>query len=262
MNRSPSLPQLRTVVLMPTFNEIESLARTLDELVAACPEVDVLVIDDGSPDGTGDLADEISAADARIRVLHRTAKNGLGAAYVAGMQQVLAEGYDLIVEMDADGSHPAETLPSMLRAAVHADLVIGSRYVSGGGTEGWARDRELLSRGANAYGRLVMGIDVRDMTAGYRVYRADFLRGVDLDVVHSTGYCFQIDMTRIVADAGARIIEVPIVFRERKAGASKMGGAIVSEALVKVTGWGIGRRAAQLRQAVRVAGRGIRSLRS
>ena len=245
------MPQSRFVVLMPTFNEIESLARTLDELLASVPEADVLIIDDGSPDGTGDLADRIAAADSRIRVLHRTSKSGLGAAYLDGMARVLDEGYELIVEMDADGSHPAEALPEMLRAAERADLVIGSRYTVGGGTEGWARQRETLSRAANAYGRAVMGIDVHDMTAGYRIYRADFLRRIDLRLVHSTGYCFQIDMTRIVADAGARIVEVPIVFRERKAGSSKMGGSIVAEALVKVTGWGIGRRAAEFRSLLR-----------
>ncbi|WP_293695750.1 polyprenol monophosphomannose synthase [uncultured Agrococcus sp.] len=245
------MPQPRAVVLMPTFNEIESLARTLDELIFAVPGVDVLVIDDNSPDGTGALADELATADERIRVLHREAKRGLGAAYLAGMRWALREGYDLIIEMDADGSHPAQTLPDMLAAARDADLVIGSRYVAGGGTDGWAEDRARLSRAANAYGRVAMGISVHDMTAGFRVFRADFLRGIDLRRVTSAGYCFQIDMTRIVADAGARIVEVPIVFRERKAGASKMGGAIVTEALVKVTGWGIGRRAAQLRHALR-----------
>lgn len=236
---------------MPTYNEIESLARTLDELVFAVPNVDVLIIDDNSPDGTGALANELAEADARIRVMHREAKDGLGAAYLAGMRWALDEGYDLIVEMDADGSHPADTLPEMLVAAADADLVIGSRYVAGGGTDGWSQDRKTLSRAANSYGRTVMGIPVHDMTAGFRVYRADFLRDIELGRVASTGYCFQIDMTRIVADAGARIHEVPIVFKERKAGASKMGGAIVTEALVKVTGWGVGRRAAQLRHALR-----------
>lgn len=245
------MPQPRVVVLMPTYNEIESLARTLDELVFAVPEVDVLIIDDNSPDGTGALADELSEADARIRVMHRDVKDGLGAAYLAGMRWALNEGYELIVEMDADGSHPAETLPEMLAQASGADLVIGSRYVPGGGTDGWAKERKTLSRAANSYGRFVMGVPVHDMTAGFRVYRSDFLSQIDLSRVASTGYCFQIDMTRIVADAGARIVEVPIVFKERKLGASKMGGAIVSEALVKVTGWGIGRRAAQLRHGIR-----------
>lgn len=231
--------------MIPTFNEIESLQRTLEEVRLWAPEADVLVIDDNSPDGTGQLADRLAADDPAIRVLHRTEKNGLGAAYIAGMRWAITEGYDVAVEMDADGSHPAEALPAIIAMAQTHDVVIGSRYMPGGATEGWARDREVLSRSANAYARVVLGIYVTDLTAGFRAYRTELLRRLPLDEVTSEGYCFQIDMTRIAADARALIGEVPIVFRERKAGASKMSGGIITEALTKVTGWGIGRRAAQ-----------------
>ncbi|SJM50956.1 polyprenol monophosphomannose synthase [Agrococcus casei] len=245
------MPASRTVVMIPTFNEIESLERTVREVRQNAPEADVLVIDDNSPDGTGDLADRLAADDPAIRVMHRTEKAGLGAAYIAGMRVAMECGYEVAIEMDADGSHPAEALPALIAAAQTNDLVIGSRYMPGGATEGWARDREVLSRTSNAFARTVLGIDVSDLTAGFRAYRTDLLRQLRLDCVTSEGYCFQIDMTRISADAGARIAEIPIVFRERKLGSSKMTGSIIGEALTKVTGWGVGRRAAQAVSLVR-----------
>ena len=245
------MPVSRAVVMIPTYNEIESLERTLREVRECAPDADVLVIDDNSPDGTGQLADDIASADDAVSVLHRTSKEGLGAAYAAGMRYAIEQGYEVAVEMDADGSHPAEALPALIAMAQTHDVVIGSRYMTGGATEGWARDRELLSRAANRYARIALGIDVSDLTAGFRAYRTNLLRALPLDGVTSQGYCFQIDMTRLAADAGASIGEVPIVFRERKRGASKMSRNIIVEALTKVTGWGLGRRAAQVVNAVR-----------
>ena len=245
------MPVSRAVVMIPTYNEIESLERTLREVRQCAPGADVLVIDDNSPDGTGRLADDIAATDSSVSVLHRTSKEGLGAAYAAGMRYAIDGGYEVAVEMDADGSHPAEALPALIAMAQTHDVVIGSRYMTGGATEGWARDRELLSRAANRYARIALGIDVSDLTAGFRAYRTELLRELPLEGVTSQGYCFQIDMTRLAADAGALIGEVPIVFRERKRGASKMSRNIIVEALTKVTGWGIGRRTAQVVNAVR-----------
>lgn len=242
-----------TIVLVPTYEERESLPVTLRRLLEAAPEVHVLVIDDASPDGTGALADEMAAADSRIAVLHRTGKLGLGAAYVAGFREALARGYDVIVEMDADGSHPPERLPAMLDAVeAGADLAIGSRWVRGGSVVDWPLHREALSRGANVYARLLLGIDVHDITAGFRAYRASVLHAIDLDAVDSRGYAFQIEMSLASADVDARIVEVPIAFVERAAGVSKMSGSIVLEALVKVTGWGVGRRLRVARRRRRV----------
>lgn len=248
----------RTIVLMPTYDEREALPVTADRLLAAVPDVTLLVIDDGSPDGTGDVADAMAAADSRVRVLHRSSKQGLGAAYLAGMRLAIDEGFDLVVEMDADGSHPADALPAMLAAAERADLVIGSRWVEGGGTVDWPIQRQLISRAGTRYAQLALGIDVADMTAGYRVYRAELLRRILARPVSSQGYCFQIDMTRRADDLDARIAEVPITFREREVGVSKMSGGIVVEALRNVTAWGIGRRARQVVDALRGLGDRIR----
>ena len=239
----------RTIVLMPTYDEREALPVTADRLLAAVPDVTLLVIDDGSPDGTGDVADAMAAADSRVRVLHRSSKQGLGAAYLAGMRLAIDEGFDLVVEMDADGSHPADALPAMLAAAERADLVIGSRWVPGGGIVDWPVHRQLISRAGTRYAQLALGIDVADMTAGYRVYRAELLREMLACEISSQGYCFQIDMTRRAADLGARIEEVPITFRERELGRSKMSSGIIAEALVRTTAWGIGRRFGQLRSS-------------
>jgi dolichol-phosphate mannosyltransferase len=243
------MTQPRTIVLMPTYDERDALPVTAELLLKAVPDVTLLVIDDGSPDGTGQIAEAMAAIDERVRVLHRTEKAGLGAAYLAGMRLAVDEGFDLIVEMDADGSHPADALPAMLAAAEHADLVIGSRWVEGGGIVDWPLRRQLISRAGTFYAQLALGIRVADMTAGYRVYSAALLRRILGDRVTSQGYCFQIDMTRRAADLGARIAEVPITFRERELGSSKMTGGIVGEALLKTTGWGVGRRAAKLADA-------------
>jgi dolichol-phosphate mannosyltransferase len=231
----------RAIVVIPSYNEAESVERTIARLLEVVPGAAVLVVDDDSPDGTGEIADRLAAADPRIRVLHRAVRDGLGHAYLAGFRRALGEGYDVIVEMDADGSHPASALPAMLDALDGNDLVIGSRWVPGGAVANWPRRREWLSRAANTYARLALRIPVRDSTAGYRAFRASALRAIDLDGVVSRGYCFQIDMTRRVIDAGLRVAEVPITFVDRVAGRSKMSGAIVIEAMLRVTGWGVAR---------------------
>jgi dolichol-phosphate mannosyltransferase len=233
-------------VVIPTFNEAESLPVVIERVRRAAPDVDVLVADDNSPDGTGELASHLANDDAHIHVLHRTAKNGLGAAYLAGFRWGMARGYDVLVEMDADGSHRPEHLPTMLEALDDADVVIGSRWVPGGGVVNWPRHRQWLSQGGNWYVQFMLGLDVRDGTAGYRAYRASALAALDLDTVDSQGYCFQVDLTRRAVRAGLTIVEVPITFVEREVGDSKMSGAIVAEALWRVTGWGLRHRARQV----------------
>ena len=241
----------RTLVIIPTYNEAENLALILDRLFAAVPAAQALVVDDGSPDGTGEVADKLATEDGRIEVLHRTEKAGLGAAYVAGFRRGLAAGYDVLVEMDADGSHAPEQLPRLLAALDHADLVIGSRWVRGGQVRDWPKSREALSRGANIYTRLALGLGVHDATGGYRAYRRAVLEGIDLDSIASHGYCFQIDLAWRAVQAGFRVAEVPITFADREHGESKMSGSIVREALFKVTEWGAAHRAAQLRGLLR-----------
>ncbi|MEO6081780.1 MAG: polyprenol monophosphomannose synthase, partial [Umezawaea sp.] len=205
------------------------------------------VVDDGSPDGTGQIADEMAAADERVHVLHRTEKAGLGAAYVAGFGWGLERGYEFLVEMDADGSHAPEDLPRMLDAAANADLVIGSRYVTGGSVVNWPKSREVFSRGANLYSRIALGAPIKDITAGFRVYRAEVLRRLKLHNVASSGYCFQIDLSWRTHELGFRIVEVPITFTDRIIGESKMSGNVVREALIRVTKWGLRRRGTQLK---------------
>jgi dolichol-phosphate mannosyltransferase len=248
----------RVLVVVPTYDEALTLPGTLARLRAAVPDADVLVVDDASPDGTGDLAEQVAARDPGVHVLHRAGKEGLGAAYVAGFAFALGRGYDVVVEMDADGSHQPEQLPRLLDAlcvpgpdGAVPDLVIGSRWVPGGDVENWPWRREALSRAGNAYVRLALGLRLGDATAGFRAYRARALRGTDLGTVASHGYCFQVDMAWRVARAGGRVVEVPITFVERTAGRSKMSRAIVTEALWKVTAWGVRRRAEQLRALVR-----------
>ncbi len=234
----------RVLIVTPTYNEAGSLADTVASILAATPDAHVLVVDDASPDGTGAIADTLAAADPRVTVLHRSGKQGLGRAYVAGFRVALDRGYDVIVEMDADGSHPASALPALLAALAEdpgVGLAIGSRYVPGGGLADWAAGRRLLSRAGNAYARAMLRLDVRDVTAGYRAYRAVVLRDLPLDEIDSRGYCFQIDMTLRTLDAGWRIVERPIEFRERTAGRSKMSKAIVLEAMLRVTVWGMTR---------------------
>lgn len=241
------------LVIIPTYNESLTLEKTVARLHTAVPEAEVLIVDDGSPDGTGRLADEMADHDARVHVLHRIAKEGLGAAYVAGFRWALERGCNVVVEMDADGSHQPEELPRLLDALSGADLVLGSRYVPGGSVVNWAKRRQLLSRGGNVYNRLLLGIQLHDTTSGYRAFTADTLREIDLDTVASQGYCFQIDLAWRAVLAGRQVIEVPITFVEREQGESKMGPAIVREALIRVTRWGVKHRMEQLRSRLRPA---------
>lgn len=242
-------PIERVLVLVPTYDERENLPLIVRRIRTAVPDADILVLDDNSPDGTGELADEMAAADSHVSVMHRAGKEGLGKAYLAGFARGLELGYDAIVEIDADGSHPAEELPAMLALAADADLVIGSRWIKGGSVVNWPKNREALSRGANIYVQAVLGTRVHDATAGFRVYRAELLRTIDLDTVTSAGYGFQIDLTWRSIRAGARIVEHPIRFSERELGASKMSGNIISEALLAVAGWGVELRREQLASA-------------
>ena len=236
---------LRTLVIIPTYNERENIGSIVGRLRASVPEAEVLVVDDGSPDGTGEIADALAATDENVSVLHRSGKEGLGAAYRAGMRQALDAGYDAIVEMDADGSHQPEQLPALLGTLRSvdspdgADVVLGSRWVDGGGVVNWPARRRLISRGGSAYSRIALGLPVRDVTGGYRAFTADALRRLHFERTESQGYCFQIDMTRRAYDAGLSIVEVPITFVERERGASKMGGGIVAEAMLRVTLWGL-----------------------
>ena len=247
----------RCLVVIPTYNEAENIETIIGRLLAAVPQTDVLVVDDDSPDGTGELVDKLAADDARVHALHRSAKVGLGAAYLAGFDWGLHRDYELLVEMDADGSHQPEQLPALLDRIDDADLVIGARWVSGGSVVNWPKYREMLSRGANTYARIALGMPVHDSTAGFRVFRRRTLEGIDLAEVRSQGYCFQIDLTRRSLAAGFRVAEVPITFVERELGQSKMTGGIVREAFVNVARWGARHRADQLRQVWR--GRRTRS---
>ncbi|WP_199432123.1 polyprenol monophosphomannose synthase [Qaidamihabitans albus] len=239
------------LVIIPTYNERENLTPLVRRLHAALPQVHVLVVDDDSPDGTGALADELAESDDRIRVLHRSEKAGLGAAYVAGFRWGLDRGYRTLVEMDADGSHAPEDLPRVLAALVDSDLVIGSRYVPGGSVVNWPKRRELLSRAANIYSRLAIGVRVNDITAGFRAYRHEVLEKLALDEIASHGYCFQIDLTWRTVREGFTVVEVPITFTDREIGESKMSGSIVREAALRVAAWGLRRRAEQLHGLLR-----------
>ncbi|ORV70372.1 dolichol-phosphate mannosyltransferase [Mycolicibacter hiberniae] len=248
MNERPSL---HTLVVIPTYNELENLPIILDRLQQARPDVHILIVDDGSPDGTGKLADERAAADpARIHVMHRSSKAGLGAAYLAGFAWALDRNYEVVVEMDADGSHAPEQLYRLLDAIdAGADLAIGSRYVDGGAVRNWPVRRLVLSKTANTYARLLLGVGIHDITAGYRAYRRSVLEKIGLDAVDSKGYCFQVDLTWRAVNNGFTITEVPITFTERELGVSKMSGSNIREAMVKVAQWGIGGRLNRLRGA-------------
>lgn len=250
----------RTLVIVPTYNELENLEWIVGRVRTAVPDAHLLVVDDSSPDGTGELADTLAAADPAVHVLHRAGKEGLGRAYLAGFAWGQAHRYDLLVEMDADGSHHPEALPGMITLAERHDLVLGSRWVAGGRVENWPLHRKVLSRGGNLYARLALGIDVRDATGGFRVYRAAALARLDLDRVESHGYCFQLDLVWRALQAGLDVVEAPITFTERVRGESKMGGAIVRESLAKVTAWGLTRRARAARERV-LHGRALPSVR-
>lgn len=237
----------RTVMVVPTYNEAGNIAWIIERVRAAQPDVDVLVVDDGSPDGTGDIADQIALADRQVHVLHRTEKAGLGAAYLAGFAWALDAGYDVIGEMDADGSHQPEQLQRLLDGLRDADLVIGSRWIPGGSVVNWPWQRELLSRGGNLYVRMLLGITVRDATAGYRLFRRATLEKIRLDEVKSTGYVFQTDMVTRTLHAGLTVREVPIEFVERVRGESKMSGQVALESLKRITGWGLRERWNQMK---------------
>jgi dolichol-phosphate mannosyltransferase len=230
----------RVLIVMPTYNERQNLEIMAGRIRESTPDAGLLVVDDNSPDGTGDLADKLAEANQHVHVMHRTEKAGLGKAYIAGFTWGLERGYDIIVEMDADGSHRPEDLPKLLAAvSAGADGVIGSRWVPGGKVVNWPKKREALSRGANIYTRLMLGFSIKDATGGYRAYRAATLRKIDLANVESTGYSFQIDITIRVLKAGLRIVEVPITFVEREHGVSKMDGSVIREAFFRVLQWGI-----------------------
>jgi dolichol-phosphate mannosyltransferase len=229
-------------VIIPTYNERDNISLITARVRSAMPEADILIVDDNSPDMTGKIADELAAADSHVHVLHRQAKAGLGAAYIAGFQWALDHGYDAVAEMDADGSHQPEELPLLLSALTDADLVLGSRWVPGGRVLNWPRSRRILSRAGNIYTRAMLGVALRDVTGGYRVYRASALREIGLENVQSQGYCFQIDLALLALQAGLTVAEVPITFIERARGTSKMSNTIIREALWRVTRWGITRR--------------------
>lgn len=226
------------LVIMPTYNEIANLEHSVGALLEHNPQVDLLIVDDNSPDGTGEIADNLASSNKRIKVLHRKEKQGLGPAYLAGFDVAFQENYEFVIEMDADGSHRAIDLPKLISSSTDADLVIGSRWVSGGAVLNWPAHRKLISRLGNLYTRIMLRTKVRDMTAGFRIYKTELLKRLDLDSIASHGYSFQVEMAWRSIQLGAKVIEVPITFIEREQGVSKMTGSIVGEALWLVTKWG------------------------
>ena len=239
----------RVLVVIPTYNEAENLTVIVDRVRRAVPAAEILVVDDASPDGTGAIADRLASADSQVHVLHRPGKRGLGAAYVAGFRWARERGFDVVVEMDADGSHAPEQLPSLLAALRSADVVLGSRWIPGGKVENWPLRRMLLSRGANLYTRLVLGMPVRDATGGFRAYRMPVLDQSDSDSAASQGSRRPVDLAWRAHREGLRVVEVPITFTDRQRGASKMSSSIVREALWRVTRWGVQARGQALRRA-------------
>lgn len=225
---------MKTLIIVPTFNEAENLRPLLEAIFSFVPTTDILIVDDNSPDGTGELADSIAAEDSRVHVLHRPGKLGLGTAYIAGFKYTIAHGYDAAFEMDADFSHDPRYLPDFLKAIEHADLVIGSRYVHGGETPNWSLVRRFISGGGNIFARFMLGIPVHDCTAGYRCYRHEVLEHIDLDTIQSQGYAFQVELAYRVMQHGFRIAEIPIIFMDRRVGKSKMSRNIVIEAFAYV----------------------------
>lgn len=247
---------MRTLIVVPTYNESESLRAIIERIRRAVPDADVLIIDDDSPDGTGRIADELADDDAQVCVLHRPDKAGLGAAYLQGFARAFAGDYDAVVEIDADGSHDPAELPAMIAtlARASADLVIGSRWVPGGSVINWPWARRAISRSGNRYARWMLRSRIHDLTAGFRVYRTSALRGFDRTVVSSQGYCFQVELAWRIEAVGGSVVEHPIAFLERANGRSKMGPGIVAEALVRVTGWGIATRLGRTPVVVRGSG--------
>ncbi len=243
----------RVLVIIPTYNEAENIRPIVGRVRRSVPSVDILVTDDNSPDGTGRIADELATADDHLFVLHRAGKQGLGAAYVAGFGWAKDKGYDVVVEMDADGSHAPEELPKLLDTLRDTDAVLGTRYVPGGSVHNWPLHRLALSRGGNLYIRMALGMPFKDATGGYRAYRMAVLDAIDVPTVASQGYSFQVELAWRAYRHGFRIAEVPITFTERERGASKMSGNIFKEQLLRVTGWGVRTRRDAL--LARVAGR-------
>jgi len=245
---------MRTLVVVPTYNEAESIRPIIERIRRSVPDADLLIVDDGSPDGTGRIADQLAEGDERLTVLHRPRKSGLGGAYLEGFARAIEFGYDAVVEIDADGSHDPAELPAMLSLLTdrQADLVIGSRWVSGGAVENWPAARRAISRAGNRYARFMLRSSIHDLTAGFRAYRTSALRDLDRDVVSSQGYCFQVELAWRIEATGGSVVEHPIIFVERTTGRSKMGPGIVAEALVRVTGWGVSSRFGRgpIRQAV------------
>jgi dolichol-phosphate mannosyltransferase len=240
----------RILVIIPTYNELEALPKILARVQSSVPTAEILIVDDNSPDGTGRIADQWVADHSSIHVLHRVGKAVLGAAYLAGFSWGLQQGFDVLVEMDADGSHQPEQLPELLAALQYSDLVLGSRWVQGGGTQNWSKNRELLSKGGNYYTKKMLGLDINDATGGYRAFKSSTLRALDLHEVASAGYCFQVDLAWRAKQRGFVVTEVPIMFVEREVGTSKMSRKIVTEALWRVTVWGIDRRFKKLKSAL------------
>jgi len=244
-------PAMRVLVMLPTYNEIENIQGVLERTRASLPEADILVIDDGSPDGTADQAEKLGDVLGGIDVLRRAQKSGLGSAYRAGFRVGLARGYDVMIEMDADLSHDPAVLPELVAAVEGgADLAIGSRYVPGGSIPDWKRLRRAISRGGGLYARAMLGLSVQDATAGFRAYHRDNLSRIDLDHVRADGYGFQVEMTYLTERNGGRIVEVPITFRDRSLGRSKMSGRIVVEAFLLVTWWALRDRISAATSAV------------
>jgi glycosyltransferase involved in cell wall biosynthesis len=237
----------KVLVIIPTYNEAESISKIVARVLASVPEAHILVADDNSPDGTGRLADSLALVEPKIHVLHRAAKEGLGRAYIAGFKWALDAGYDVVVEMDADGSHQPEELPRLLKALAHADMVKGSRWMTGGSVVDWSLHREVLSRAANVWVMAAMNLPIHDATGGYNLFKAETLRKIDLDSIASKGYSFQVDMTRRVLENGGVVGEVPIEFHEREAGVAKMSGNIIQEALIQTAIWGFQRRSRQIK---------------
>ncbi|MDY5128843.1 polyprenol monophosphomannose synthase [Actinotignum urinale] len=247
------MDKINVVIAIPTYNEKDNIESIVQRCRTSIPQADILIVDDNSPDGTGDIADSLAKDDSKVHVMHREGKNGLGRAYIAAFSWATENGYTHVVEMDADGSHHPEQLPLLLERAAMSDqpdLVIGSRYVEGGKIDGWSKRRQMLSRFGNMYIKLMLGIKTRDVTAGYRVYRLDALKKIDLDTVDTVGYYFQADMTDRLNTAGGRIVEMPITFTERESGESKLSGSVFTESLKKTTVTGVKRRSNQVLQAV------------
>ena len=241
---------VNAVVVIPTYNEAENIEPVVERTLAAAPEAEVLIVDDNSPDGTGDIGDKLAELHDEVHVLHRERKEGFGVAYRAGFGWALEHGYEVVVEMDADGSHQPEDLPRLLHGLEEADIAMGSRWVAGGRAENWPWHRSFLSRSANLYVRRALGLRLRDATGGFRAFRREALERLNREHVESRGYCFQVDLARRADEAGMRAVEVPIVFRERERGKSKMSVAVIVEALWRITAWAVVRRWQRLRLQV------------